>query len=55
MGIGGSAQRIGAADLDTQNPTLERFAYKVNDDFQGSSAATRTFEAGVALDSTWVA
>lgn len=48
----GQALRVVSAP---QNPTLERFAYKVNDDFQGSSAATRTFEAGVALDSAWVA
>lgn len=36
-----------------QNPTLERYVYKVNSDFQGSSAATRTFEIGVDLDSEW--
>lgn len=35
------------------NPTLERYVYRVNDDVQGSSAATRTFEAGVDLDSVW--
>lgn len=36
-----------------QNPSLERYVYKVNSDFQGSSAATRTFEIGVDLDSEW--
>lgn len=37
------------------NPTLERYVYRINDDVQGASAATRTFEAGVDLDSAWAA
>lgn len=48
----GQAVRVTACP---QNPDLERYVYKVNDGFQGSSAATRTFEAGVALDSVWAA
>jgi len=36
-----------------QNPALERYVYKVNSDIQGGSAATRTFEAGVDLESKW--
>ena len=37
-----------------ESPWIEQYAYKVTDGFQGSAAASRTFEAGVDLDSAWV-
>lgn len=48
----GQAVRVTTAP---KNPVLLSYVFKVNDDFQGSTPAARTFEAGVDLDATWAA